>query len=69
MKKRITALLILTTMLFASCSGGVTEAPETEPITEAVTDAPVNEIVISDANKCYYRTIIQTGSATTISEA
>lgn len=56
-------------MLFASCAGTTTEAPETEPITEAVTDAPVNEIVISDANKCYYRTIIQTGSATTISEA
>lgn len=69
MKKRITALLILTTMLFASCSGGVTEAPETEPITEAVTDAPASYVVISDADKCYYRTIIRTGSATTISEA
>ena len=70
MKTRIIALLILAVMLLASCSqGGTADIPDTDPVTDALTDAPVNDIVISDAQKCYYRTIIQTGSATTISEA
>ncbi|MBQ5809061.1 MAG: prolyl oligopeptidase family serine peptidase [Clostridia bacterium] len=71
MKKRITALLMLAVMLLCSCSqgGAVTDAPATEPATDAITDAPAREIVISDTEKCYYRTIIQTGSATTISDA
>ncbi|MBQ2733215.1 MAG: prolyl oligopeptidase family serine peptidase [Clostridia bacterium] len=70
MKTRIIALLILAVMLLASCSqGGTADTPDTDPVTDALTDAPVNDIVISDAQKCYYRTIIQTGSATTISEA
>lgn len=58
-------------MLLTSCGGNaaVTDAPATDPVTDVVTDVPINYIVISDADKCYYRTIIQTGSASTINEA
>lgn len=71
MKTRIIAFLVLSVMLLASCSQGgtVTGEPETDPVTDAQTEAPVSYTVISDADKCYYRTIIQTGSASTISEA
>ncbi len=71
MKTRLIGIILLVVMLFSACGQGgtVTDAPVTDPVTDAITDAPANDIVISDAEKCYYRTIIQTGSATTISEA
>lgn len=67
----ITALLLTTVLLLASCGSG-TETPATDPVTDpvtdAVTEAPAKDIIISDGEKCYYRTIVQSGCATTISD-
>lgn len=71
MKKALFSLLltILTLMMICSCGGDngtVTEPSVTDPATDAVTEAPVKDVIISDTEKCYYTTIIQKGSATTV---